>query len=234
MDLVSKPVRLVASAVDVACAGFVAFYVYLVLDLFGAPPGVSGAVVAAVFVSVRLLSAALLDVDGRGTPGRMLLSAGVVDWRGDPVALKVALGRRALADVWIFGSLAAGLGAAAFRAGAGPADFAVFDWLVALLVSGDLVFFGSAAVWHASGGWAFPHDYVFGTLMEVADRGLLVSPDRDPALQLPKALADIPGLKARPHLQSLWKELLAASPEHPAIDLATAHLPRLEAVEELR
>ena len=204
MDLVATHVRLFASAIDIACAAFVAFYVFLVIDLFGVPPPVVAVSVTVVFLAVRLVSAVFLDVECRGTPGRFLLSSSVVDWRGDPVPLRVAAGRRALGDVWFFAPVGLGLWVAALRAGVAPVEFVMFDWLVVLLVWGDVVFFALAAVWHASGGWAFPHDYVFGTLMAVTDRGLLVNPDRGSMLPGPEGLNGIPGLKDRPHLQSIW------------------------------
>ena len=234
MDLVATHVRVFASVIDVACAAFVAFYVFLVIDVFGVFPIAVVLTVTAVFFGVRLLSAVFLDVDGRGTPGRFLLSSSVVDWRGDPLSVKVAACRRVLADAWLFVPLALGLWLAALRADASPAEFVFFEWLVVLLVWGDLVFVALAAVWHASGGWAFPHDYVFGTLMAVAYRGLLVNPDRGPMIPVPEGLDGIPGLKDRPHLQSVWDELVAGRRERPDLDLSTCHLPRAEALEELK
>ena len=234
MDLASAPVRVVASVIDAACASLVAFYVFLVLDLFSPPGAVVALVVAVVFLGVRLLSALLLDVSGRGTPGRFLLSAAVVDWRGDPIPARVAVGRRALADAWFFLPLGLGIAVAAFFAGVPPASFARFDGLVVLLVWLDAVFLGLALVWHASGGWAVPHDHVFGTLVAVAERDLLVTPERGPMMPTPEGLDAIPGLKDRPHLQSLWNEMIAAPPSRPEIDLATCHLPRADVLEELK
>ena len=234
MELVSAPVRVLASVIDVACASFVAFYVFLVIDLFAPPVPVVVSVVTVVFLGVRLLGAVFLDVSGRGTPGRFLLSAGIADWRGDPVPARVAAGRRALADAWLFGPVGLGLVVAAFFAGAPPAGFTLFDWLVVLLVWCDALFLALAVVWHASGGWVFPHDYVFGTLVAVAERDVLATPDRGPMMPPPEGIDGIPGLKDRPHLQSIWNEMIADPPARPDIDLATCHLPRADALEELK